>query len=239
MSMSETDKPVRAQRTRVRPVLAVALLAACVAALLAAAPAGARRGHGRRLCKWENAHPSQVGIDAVRSAVLCLINHERAIHGLPKFRMSGKLNNAAQRWADTMVATGNSGNGDLSAQISAVGYNWSQAGSVVGSGFPTAAKMVAGWMGDPGHCEVILDPTYRSVGTASTSIPSPATGARAPRSPRTTGSGWASPPPRGTGAQRTTAPISGCKPSSGVVLGRSRAGARHAPCVLASLVFAA
>jgi hypothetical protein len=25
--------------------------------------------------------------------------------------------------------------------------------------------MVAGWMGDPGHCEVILDPTYRSVGT--------------------------------------------------------------------------
>ncbi len=165
MSMSETDKPVRARRTRVRPVLAVALLAACVAALLAAAPAGAHRGHGGRLCKWENAHPSQVGIGAVRSAVLCLVNHERSIHGLPKFRASGKLNNAAQRWANTMVATGNSGNGDLSAQISAVGYNWSQAGSVVGSGFPTAAKMVAGWMGDSGHCEVILDPTYRSVGT--------------------------------------------------------------------------
>ncbi len=165
MSMSETDKPVRALRTRVRSVLAIALSAICLAALFAAAPAGAHRGHGRRLCKWENAHPSQVGIGAVRSAVLCLINHERAIHGLPKFRVSGKLNNAAQRWANTMVATGNSGNGDLSAQISAVGYNWSQAGSVVGSGFLTAAKMVAGWMGDPGHCEVILDPTYRSVGT--------------------------------------------------------------------------
>ncbi len=165
MSVSVTDKPVRFHRARARAALLIAVLASCVAGLVTAAPAGAHRRHGSRLCKWQNAHPSQVGIGAVRSAVLCLINHERAIHGLPGLHVSGKLNNAAQRWANTMVATGNSGNGDLSAQISAVGYNWSRAGSVVGSGFATAAKMVAGWMGDPGHCAVILDPTYRNVGT--------------------------------------------------------------------------
>jgi len=146
-------------------VLAIALLAACVAALVAAAPAGAHRRHRNRPCKWQNAHPSRVGVAAVRSAVLCLINRQRAIHGLPRLHVSGKLNNAAQNWANTMVATRNSGNGDLSAQVSAAGYHWSQAGSVVGSGFPTAARMVAGWMGDPGHCTVILDPAYRSVGT--------------------------------------------------------------------------
>jgi hypothetical protein len=165
MSMSVTDKPVRFRHARARAALLIAVLAGCVAGFVTVAPAIAHGGHSRRLCRWENAHASQVGIGAVRSAVLCLVNHERAIHGLPKFRVSGKLNNAAQRWANTMVATGNSGNGDLSAQISAAGYNWSQAGSVVGSGFPTAARMVAGWMGDPGHCAVILDPTYRNVGT--------------------------------------------------------------------------
>jgi uncharacterized protein YkwD len=165
MSVSETDKPVRSSRGRVRLALALALVATCALALITAAPAAAHRRHGHRMCKWENSRPSQVGIARVRSAVLCLINRQRAIHGLPRFHNNGALSRAAQGWANTMVATGNSGNGDLAAQVSAAGYNWSQAGSVVGSGFATAAKMVAGWMGDPGHCDVILDPAYRSVGT--------------------------------------------------------------------------
>jgi uncharacterized protein YkwD len=164
MSMSQTDKPVRLPRTRSRAVLAMVLAVACLIALVSAAPASARR-HGHRPCKWENAHPSKVGTAKVRGALLCLINDERKAFGLPQFHVSGALNNAAQNWANTMVATGNSGNGDLGAQISAAGYNWSQAGSVVGSGFPTAARMVRGWMGDPGHCTVILDPVYRNVGT--------------------------------------------------------------------------
>jgi Cysteine-rich secretory protein family len=164
MSMSKTDKPVSFARTRSRLLVAIVLAGACLTALFSAAPAMARR-HGHRLCKWENSHARQVGIAKVRHAVLCLINDERKDFGLPQFRVSKALNNAAQNWANTMVATGNSGNGDLGAQISAAGYNWSQAGSVVGSGFPTAARMVRGWMGDPGHCTVILDPVYRSVGT--------------------------------------------------------------------------
>jgi uncharacterized protein YkwD len=148
----------------VRTALAFVALASCAIAMIAASPAAARR-HGHRGCKWENSHPSQVGTGRVRRAVLCLVNRQRAAHGLPQLHFNRALNNAAQGWANTMVSTGNSGNGDLAAQISAAGYNWSQAGSVVGSGFPTAAKMVRGWMGDPGHCEVILDPVYRSVGT--------------------------------------------------------------------------
>jgi uncharacterized protein YkwD len=165
MRVSATDKPGRAKRTRQRPLLAIVALVALVATALTAAPAGASRRHGHRACKWENARANQVGTARVRRAVLCLVNHERAIHGLPQLHFNRALNNAAQDWANTMVATGNSGNGDLAAQISAAGYNWSQAGSVVGSGFATAAKMVTGWMGDPGHCDVILDPVYRSVGT--------------------------------------------------------------------------
>lgn len=165
MSMSDTDKPVGFLRIRSRCLFAIVVVGACLVALVGAATAAASRHHARRLCKWENSHPSQVGVAKVRQAVLCLINHERRDFGLPQFRVSRQLNNAAQAWANTMVATGNSGNGDLAAQISAAGYNWSEAGSVVGSGFPTAAGMVRGWMGDVGHCTVILDPVYRSVGT--------------------------------------------------------------------------
>jgi uncharacterized protein YkwD len=164
MSLSVIDKPGRISRTQ-RLLLAIVAIVACATALVAASPASASRRHGHRACRWENSHASRVGTARVRHAVLCLINHERAIHGLPKLHFNRALNNAAQNWANTMVATGNSGNGDLAAQISAVGYNWSQAGSVVGSGFATASRMVSGWMGDPGHCDVILDPVYRSVGT--------------------------------------------------------------------------
>jgi uncharacterized protein YkwD len=168
MTESPLDSPGRAWRNPIRTATLIAGLTASLLALVIAAPAGAhrsRRHHGHRPCKWENAHASQVGVNLVRRAILCLINHQRADHRLPQFRVNGALNSSSQNWANTMVATGNSGNGDLAAQISATGYNWSQAGSVVGSGFPTASKMVAGWMGDPAHCEVILDPVYRNVGT--------------------------------------------------------------------------
>jgi uncharacterized protein YkwD len=163
MTESPPHSPGRIRRTRARTAILIA--GATAAFALAIAGTAIARGHGHRRCKWENAHARRVGVNRVRRAVLCLINHERAAHGLPRLRVSRALNSSAQNWADTMVATGNSGGGDLAAQISAAGYNWEQAGQVVGSGFATANKMVAGWMGDPAHCDVILDPIYRNVGT--------------------------------------------------------------------------
>jgi uncharacterized protein YkwD len=163
MTESPPHSPGRIRRTRARTAILIAGIAAAFAMTFAGTAIA--RGHGHRRCKWENSHASRVGVNRVRHAVLCLINRERSAHGLPALHASGALNSSAQNWANTMVATGNSSGGDLAAQISAAGYNWAQAGQVVGSGFATASKMVAGWMGDPGHCDVILDPIYRNVGT--------------------------------------------------------------------------
>ena len=39
------------------------------------------------------------------------------------------------------------------------------AGENIATGYPTPRQVVAGWMASAGHCENILNPTYRSVGT--------------------------------------------------------------------------
>ena len=54
---------------------------------------------------------------------------------------------------------------DFSARISDAGFDWSQAGENIATGFRTPAAVVRGWMRSTGHCENILDPDYRYVGT--------------------------------------------------------------------------
>ena len=54
---------------------------------------------------------------------------------------------------------------DFSARITAVGFDWSAAAENIATGYPTPLAVVNGWMHSLGHCQNILNPSYRYVGT--------------------------------------------------------------------------
>jgi hypothetical protein len=49
-------------------------------------------------------------------------------------------------------------------RVSAAGYPWRAVGENIAAGYPTAAAVVAGWMGSPGHRAIILSAAYRHFG---------------------------------------------------------------------------
>ena len=97
---------------------------------------------------------------------MCLINRERTEHHLPKLVADRRLDRSAQRWSDTMVSDTEFSHGTaFTDRISAAGFDWSQAGEDIATGFATPQAVVHAWMASPGHCANILDPAYREVGT--------------------------------------------------------------------------
>jgi uncharacterized protein YkwD len=95
-----------------------------------------------------------------------LINRERTARGLSALREQRQLQLAAQRWTDTMVATGQFTHGvDFASRITAAGFVWQAAGENIATGFSTPQQVVDAWMASRDHCENILDPQYTDVGT--------------------------------------------------------------------------
>jgi uncharacterized protein YkwD len=102
----------------------------------------------------------------LQRAVLCLINHQRHARGLPRLRESPRLNRSAQGWTDVMVTHRDFSHGaDFAARISAVGFDWSNVGENIATGYATPARVVTAWLASKGHCQNILNPQYRYVGT--------------------------------------------------------------------------
>lgn len=142
---------------------AVAGAAAALALALAATPAGAADG-----CAGAQRSAASTPLPALRHELVCLVNRERAAHGLPALREDARLDRSAQSWTDHLVVTGQFTHGsDLSGRISAVGFPWRSAGENIASGFVTPAAVVRGWMGSSGHCANILDPQYSEVGSGA------------------------------------------------------------------------
>jgi len=136
------------------PIVSAAALAAVPAATATAACAGANTAVG-------HASPSEL-----RSAVVCLINQQREIHHLPALHVSPLLNRSAQGWTNVMVTTDQFTHGaDFASRITAVGYAWRAAGENIATGYATPRSVVRAWMASTGHCQNILSPTYRNVGT--------------------------------------------------------------------------
>jgi uncharacterized protein YkwD len=107
-------------------------------------------------------------LSTMRAAVVCLVNQQRAQHGLPALGSSDQLNRSAQGWTSVMVLSGQFTHGPGNAfakRISAAGYNWQTAGENIATGFPTPRSVVAAWMASTDHCHNILDPSFRDVGT--------------------------------------------------------------------------
>jgi uncharacterized protein YkwD len=126
------------------------------------------RGHRTAVGRCANARtPAIAATNAeLKTAVVCLINQQRARHHLPRLHDSSRLDRSAQGWTNAMVARRAFTHGtDFSARITAVGFAWSAAAENIATGFPTPLAVVNGWIRSLGHCQNILSPMYLDVGT--------------------------------------------------------------------------
>jgi uncharacterized protein YkwD len=102
----------------------------------------------------------------MRTAVVCLINQQRAAHRLPALQADSRLDRSAQAWSNAMVAKHDFSHGaNFAGRITATGFRWASAGENIATGYRTPRQVVRAWMGSAGHCENILNPTFRDVGT--------------------------------------------------------------------------
>ena len=121
--------------------------------------------HGRR-CANAHARIATARRAQLQRAVVCLINAQRSARGLPALRENSRLNRSAQGWTNVMVTHRDFTHGaDFASRITAVGFHWSSVGENIATGFQTPTRVVAAWMASTGHCQNILNPSYRYVGT--------------------------------------------------------------------------
>jgi uncharacterized protein YkwD len=150
----------------------LALAAGTLLLIPAAAPAKPRQ---QAPCANADLMPAAGNLAAVRAAVLCLHNRERAAHGLPSLRESLKLRHAAEGHSSHMVTarffahTSRSG-GDMVDRVLGTGYarnqGWSLGENIAwGTGdLATAAEIERAWMHSPEHKANILRRQFREIG---------------------------------------------------------------------------
>jgi len=147
-------------------------LAAALALGALMTPAGAQA----QGCANVNLKPSRGNLEAVRAAVLCLTNQERARHGLSALRENPRLRRAADQHSEHMVDARffdhtSPGGGTMLDRIRRTGYTggaraWSLGENIAwGSGrLATAAQIHRGWMRSAGHRANILQRSFREIG---------------------------------------------------------------------------
>jgi uncharacterized protein YkwD len=154
--------------------LRLPLLALAAVISLALAPAaGAKSSAG---CAGANLTPSVAHAAQMRHATLCLLNRQRARHGLRRLHAHRSLGNAATRYARLMVTQHffdhvSPGGSTMAQRIKRTTYlrhtrAWSLGENLAwGSGSTaTPAQVVSAWMRSAGHRRNILDGTFREVG---------------------------------------------------------------------------
>jgi uncharacterized protein YkwD len=178
------SKPTSSDRHRRLLKLALSGLTILTSATLAVGPASTataasaktssskhhrrHRHHARAdvACAGANASVGNTSAAVLRSAVVCLINEQRSVHHLPPLQASPLLDHSAQDWTNAMVSTDQFTHGaNFAGRISAAGYVWRSAGENIATGYATPRTVVRAWMASTGHCQNILNPTYRNVGT--------------------------------------------------------------------------
>src|SRR3954452_23446920 len=124
-------------------------------------------------CSSTSANPRPSNLGALHAAILCLLNAERASHGLATLHSNGSLGSAAANWADAMVArrffAHEAGSSSPLSRIRKTGYvhgNWQIGENIAwGSGaLATPRSIVNGWMHSPGHRANILHGAFRDIG---------------------------------------------------------------------------
>ena len=112
----------------------------------------------------------------MRTAVLCLVNQQRAQRALPALAANAQLTAAAQGHANDMIAkryfSHTSADGrTFAARISASGYLTGARGYSIGENIAwgsgsrgTPQQIVTSWMNSSGHRANILSATFRDSG---------------------------------------------------------------------------
>ena len=149
---------VRLARTKCLTALAVALIGGVAPSLGTANAAGHR-------CTDATTAATRLSPVAARSAVRCLINEQRADHGLPALRSSGRLARSAQSWINKLVVTDAFDHGNIAARVLAAGVKFAYAGEDLATGQATPSQVVSVWMASPDHCRNILSPEFTEFGT--------------------------------------------------------------------------
>jgi uncharacterized protein YkwD len=149
-----------------RACLAASLVAALVAlAQPAAAPAQ------DRACPDASSAPGSVADGELRRALRCLVNEERARHGLRPLRGSTDLREAARSHAADMLERGYFAHErpgwTLAGRLRAAGWNGSVAAEAIawgcgGLGVPSA--VLAGWLASPPHRAIVLAGRFTRAG---------------------------------------------------------------------------
>lgn len=157
----------RSKLSRKAPRLALAL---ALAALLAPAAAQAQD------CANAQLRPTRENLNAVRHAVLCLHNRERARLGLARLREQPNLRSAAARHSSHMVDAQffdhvTPSGRTMIDRVRITGYlrrvhGWSIGENIAwASGrLATAADITDEWMHSAGHRANILNPRFREIG---------------------------------------------------------------------------
>ncbi len=143
----------------------------------AAAPGGARAVPAAATgCANADAAPTAANVPAIRAAILCLVNAQRAASGLGALVDNAALTAAAQGHSDDMVARQyfahtSADGGDFSARLAAAGWAGATSGENIawgGGTLGTPAQIVSGWMNSPGHKANILNGAFTNSGVGVT-----------------------------------------------------------------------
>ena len=152
-------------RRRLATVAALAALALC-------APATASADD----CAGADVVPAADNVAVVGQATLCLLNQQRAAHGLGALVENATLTSASTGYSQRMVAQGffdheSPDGGTLVERLTGAGYLGDDDAWVVGENIgwgqgtlATARSMVTAWMGSAGHRENLLSGDYTEVG---------------------------------------------------------------------------
>jgi uncharacterized protein YkwD len=101
----------------------------------------------------------------LRAAIVCLVNQQRAGRALPQLTENPLLDTSAQFWTDTMVVTQVFSHGtNFIQRLASVGYDWSNSGENIATGYETPHQVIVAWMASTEHCQNILNPNYANIG---------------------------------------------------------------------------
>ena len=125
---------------------------------------------GADVTRWAK----ELGLDRTRELTLCLLNEQRARHGLAPLRSESRLQLAAQRYVGDMVERRffdhvDPGGLDPQDRILMAGYPatnaWTGENLAYGTGPEgSPAEIVDHWMHSPGHRENILRAAFTEIG---------------------------------------------------------------------------
>jgi uncharacterized protein YkwD len=108
-------------------------------------------------------------LDRVRAEMLARVNEARRKASIKPLRSNSRLDRAAQRHAEDMLARGyfahESPEGDTVRQRSKEArYNWRTIGENIAEGQFTVDEVMTTWLNSPGHRRNILDPRFEELG---------------------------------------------------------------------------